>query len=164
LLALANIRRFTVKPIFLSAALMMSAAAAAQACPDYRLGGDVDYSYTGDILLREREYSVQIGTDYSLVGCGHQYPGYVSAAPTTSFRLARMDHYPLEIRVEAPCDSVLLVNAANGDWYYNDDGPYGHNPQINLRGSATLNGRVDIWVGSYDGQSCFGDLILETER
>jgi hypothetical protein len=75
-----------------------------------------------------------------------------------------MDHYPLEIRVEAPCDSVLLVNAANGDWYYNDDGPYGHNPQINLRGSATLNGRVDIWVGSYDGQSCFGDLILETER
>ena len=84
--------------------------------------------------------------------------------PTMSFRLARMDHYPLEIRVEAPCDAVLLVNAADGTWHYNDDGPYGHNPQINLQGSARLNGRVDIWVGSYDGQTCFGDLILETER
>lgn len=152
-----------MKPLFLSAALLMAATAAAQACPDYRLAGDVDYGFTGDILTREREYAVQTGVDYSLVSCGYQYPGYVSAAPTMSFRLARMDHYPLEIRVEAPCDTVLLVNAADGTWHYNDDGPYGQNPQINLRGSATLNGRVDIWVGSYNGQTCFGDLILETD-
>ena len=31
-----------------------TAAAAAQPSPDYRLGGDVDYDVTGDILLRER--------------------------------------------------------------------------------------------------------------
>jgi len=153
-----------MKPLFLSAALLLSAAAAAQACPDYRLGGDVDYGFTGDVLTREREYAVQIGGAYSLADCGYTtYSGYVPAEPTLSLRLARMDHYPLEIRVEAPCDSVLLVNAADGTWYYNDDGPYGYNPQLNLRGSATLNGRVDIWVGSYDGQTCFGDLILETE-
>lgn len=152
-----------MKPLFLAATLSLAAAAAAQACPDYRMGGDVDYGYTGDILTHAREYSVQVGTDYALASCGIQYPGYVSAAPTMSFRLARMDHYPLEIRVEAPCDSVLLVNAADGSWHYNDDGPYGHNPEINLRGSALLNGRVDIWVGSYDGQTCYGDLILETD-
>lgn len=152
-----------MNPIFLSAALLMTAATVAQACPDYRLGGDVDYGFTGDVLTRAREYSVQVGTDYSLVDCGIPHTGYVSAAPTMSFRLARMDHYPLEIRVEAPCDSVLLVNAADGSWHYNDDGPYGYNPRINLRGSAALNGRVDIWVGSYDGQTCYGDLILETD-
>lgn len=153
-----------MKRILMTAVLCLTAPSAAMACPDYRAGGDVDYSFTGDILTREREYAVTVGGGYSLADCGIPYAGYVTTPPTMSFRLARMDHYPLEIRVEAPCDAILLVNAADGNWYYNDDTQYGHNPQINLRGSAVLNGRTDIWVGSYGGQTCYGDLILETER
>ena len=151
-----------MKQIALTTAFIL-VAAAAQACPDYRLGGDVDYGFTGDVLTREREYSIQATGGQALTACGFQHSGYVPSAPTMSFRLLRMDHYPLEIRVEADCDTVLLVNAANGEWYYNDDGPYGYNPQINLRGSAVLNGRVDIWVGTYGGDTCFGDLVLETD-
>lgn len=152
-----------MKRILLGSAFTL-AAAAAQACPNPQAGGDVDYGFTGDILTRAREYAVTIGGPYSLPDCGVPYPGYVTTAPTMSFRLARMDFYPLEIRVEAPCDAILLVNDASGNWHYNDDTGYGSDPRINLRGSAPLNGRMDIWVGSYSGETCYGDLILETER
>lgn len=152
-----------MKTLIASLALLMAAGTVAQACPDYQLGGDVDYGFTGDVLLREREYSVQVGGSYALNACGHTYSGYVPAAPTMSFRLLRMDHYPLDIHVEAPCDAVLLVRAANGYWHYDDDSYGGHNPEVSLRGSAPLNGRIDIWVGSYGSTTCYGTLHLQTD-
>ncbi|MGI3184922.1 hypothetical protein [Nioella aestuarii] len=152
-----------MKPLFLSADPMLDAAAAVHASMNYPLGGDEEVLNSKVSLTHERDDGVQVGPEHALIARGIQTSGHGSAAPIMSFRLARMDHHPLEIRGKAHCDTVLLATAAGGTWHNNDDGPYGQNPQFNLRGSAPSNGRVDVWVDSCAGQTCFGGLILESD-
>ena len=65
----------------------------------------------------------------------------------------------LELRVTASCDTILLVNAADGQWHYNDDAN-GINP--GLRFERAPGGQYDIWVGTFGPQTCDARLEIES--
>jgi hypothetical protein len=68
----------------------------------------------------------------------------------------------LEIRTEGDCDTVLLIRAPSGRWYFDDDNGPGRNARLRL-GSAG-EGRYEIWVGSNGGRACQTLLALQTFR
>jgi hypothetical protein len=68
----------------------------------------------------------------------------------------------LEIQGEASCDTVLLVRTPDGMWHFDDDSNGGLNPMLNLGNTAMLNGRVDVWVGTYGLESCAATIEMET--
>jgi hypothetical protein len=84
--------------------------------------------------------------------------------PSLSLTLNGMEAYSrLEIEVDSECDTTLLVRDAFGNWHYDDDGadePL--MPLLNLENTAALNGRVDIWVGTFSATSCQASVELET--
>ena len=65
----------------------------------------------------------------------------------------------LEFRVEGACDTVLLVNAPDGGWHFNDD-TNELDPAILLPGAES--GRYDIWIGTLDTETCNAVLTAET--
>ncbi|MBC6438470.1 MAG: hypothetical protein GDA52_10140 [Rhodobacteraceae bacterium] len=133
----------------------------ASACPDYSAYG-AEYSYTGDQLYQPRSFSVIAGGSNNLRNCPVREDGYVTTPPDFTFSLRDMGNYRLEIEVESDCDAILLVNSADGSWFYDDDSRGNLDPVINLRGSWHLDGYVDVWVGTFDGEYCDATLEIET--
>jgi hypothetical protein len=60
----------------------------------------------------------------------------------------------LEIEVNSSCDTTLLVRDAYGQWHFDDDSGGNLTPELNLRNMAGLNGRIDVWVGTYGNATC----------
>jgi hypothetical protein len=63
----------------------------------------------------------------------------------------------LEIEVNSSCDTTLLVRDAYGQWYFDDDRGGNLTPELNLRNMAALNGRIDVWVGTYGNADLSGE-------
>ena len=76
-------------------------------------------------------------------------PGFIAAAPDFDLYY-NAGSLPLIITTEADADTTLIVNAPDGEWYCDDDGGPGVNPQ--LRFAQPWTGTYNIWVGFY-GQS-----------
>lgn len=85
------------------------------------------------------------------------FHGYVAEAPDLDLYYDA-GSFPLYIYVEdQDVDCVLLVNAPNGEWYFNDDGVgTSTRPGIELRNPES--GMYNIWVGTYG--SGMGDATL----
>ena len=75
-------------------------------------------------------------------------------------RLTGLDGYYIVFSVESDCDSVLLINTAATNWFYDDDDNGASDPLIRLTNPST--GVYDIWVGTYNGRYCDAVLSLET--
>ena len=86
--------------------------------------------------------------------------GYFTSTPDFTFRLWGLDGYSLVISVVSECDSALLINTGQANWYYDDD----DNGNLDARISLTRpsNGWLDVWVGTHDGSVCDAILSLET--
>jgi len=66
----------------------------------------------------------------------------------------------LNIRVEAPCDTVLLVSEGwSGPWHFSDD--TGSSPNPSLRIERAADGLYALWVGTFAPSTCPATLILE---
>jgi hypothetical protein len=65
----------------------------------------------------------------------------------------------LTLSVAGDCDTVLLVNDATAEWFYNDDDT-SLDPAITIEGAA--NGVYDIWVGTYGPETCPAVLTIST--
>ncbi len=138
--------------------------AAAEACPDYSLSGDT-YQATGRELYTPRAFKVVAGGNNSIGRCRirpltDSGDGYVATRPDFTFSLSGMDRYRLVISAESACDTVLLVNTGQANWYYDDDDGGGLDPSISL--SRPSNGWLDVWVGTYEPENCHAVLTLET--
>ena len=145
---------------------VIAMASAAAACPTYNQTG-ATYTYTGQQLYSPQSFGVTAGGQNNIGDCnipGVNRTGYVTSAPDFTFYLSGMDQYYLVADVVAQCDSVLLVNTANATWMFDDDSnPNGSlDPRIEIRGAQNLNGRVDVWVGTYSNQYCDATLNMET--
>ncbi len=140
---------------------LFATTGAALACPDYSQTG-ATYNYTGDQLYSPQSFSVVAGGQNQLRNCNMNYPGYATSAPDFSFYLSGMDPYYLVADVVSSCDSLLLVNTANATWLFDDDSSEGLQPRLEVRGAQNLNGRVDVWVGTYNGSYCDATLNMET--
>ncbi|MFT5869378.1 MAG: hypothetical protein ACI8TF_001490 [Paracoccaceae bacterium] len=150
-----------MRKILASIFVFFSLSAAALACPTYQYTGQT-YSYDGDYLYTPRTQTVVAGGENSLRDCGFAHDGYFTTAPDFSFNLSGMGDYYLVLDVVSNCDAALLVNAATTTWYYDDDTNGNFDPKVTLDFLEDLQGRVDVWVGTYDGQYCDAELTLET--
>lgn len=134
--------------------------AAATACPDWQLMGQ-PLSYSADQLWTPQTHSVIAGGQNNLHQCPQPGVGHVATRP--DFDLSFLQYgmaRDLEFRVNASCDSVLLVNDAQGRWHFNDDNDGGLNARLRI--SNAPEGAYDIWVGTYGPSTCPATLTLET--
>ncbi|BDW84976.1 hypothetical protein [Roseicyclus marinus] len=133
-------------------------------CPNPSMQG-VPVSTTGSALYSPTDYFTTASGSQQLSACGLPVfsTGYFNAQPNFSFFLSGMQEYGrLEIEGEASCDTVLLVRTPDGQWFLDDDSNGNLNPRLDLTNMFMLNGRVDVWVGSYSGTSCPATIELET--
>ena len=135
------------------------AATSAFACPDWSLQG-TPISYGSEQLWAPQAIDVVAGGNVNLANCSIEGYGWVITQPDFDFNFSENDAgRELELRVEGSCDTVLLVNDASGTWHFNDDDRE-LNPGIRIPNAPA--GAYDIWVGTYDQQTCQARLILET--
>lgn len=135
---------------------------AVSACPSFAQPGDF-YAATGDQLYAPTSFSVQAGGPLDIGTCNVGGIGFVTEVPQISVNLSGMESYVrLEIEVEAQCDTTLLVNTPTGQWVFDDDSRGDFQPLLNLPASDAMNGRIDIWVGTFNGSACAATIELET--
>lgn len=149
-----------LKPALASAFLLAALPVAAQTCPNYGSPG-APLNYTAESAYIPQTTGVVAGGNIDLGACG-SVPGMGWIIETPDFTMQYNDlgmGRALEIRVDAACDAVLLVNAADGSWYFNDDSN-GLNP--GLRFERAPSGQYDIWVGTLAQGTCDAALTVET--
>lgn len=139
---------------------------AAVACPDFNLSAVEAYQASGAQLRSPKTFTVVAGGDNYIWNCRNVRPntdqgaGYFTSQPDFSFDLNGMGGLQLVISAISECDSALLINTGSATWYYDDDDNGNLDPRIVLTRPA--NGRIDIWMGTYDGEYCNARLQLET--
>ena len=144
----------------LAALIAGGAATSAAACPDWSLSG-APVAFSADEMWVPQSLPVVAGGNVDLSTCPIEGHGWVITAP--DFDLTVTDNSAareLEFRVEADCDTVLLVNDANGAWHFNDDD--GDSLTSRIRLTTAPAGAYDIWVGTFNPASCQAMLVLET--
>lgn len=130
-------------------------------CPNPDLEGQV-VSTTGQALYSPTDYAVTAGGPVIVDNCDVGGWGMASEAPTLTFYLSGMSDYTrLEIEGFGECDTTLLVRTPDGQWHFDDDGNGNLQPLLNLTGMA-LDGRLDVWVGSFGDQTCETTIEMET--
>jgi hypothetical protein len=154
----------TRRPAVAIAALFLMWGGAAAACPDVTAYG-ARYDLSGKMLYTAQQFPVRAGGDQSIGACGivpqtDKGQGFVISAPDFSMQLTGMAPYQLVISVLSDCDSVLLINTASQNWFYDDDDNGNLDARIILTRPA--DGWLDIWVGTHDGAYCDAVLSLET--
>lgn len=153
-----------MKPVLaLAAALAALAAAPAFACPNWQAApsfGQINLQagFMPDPYVR----NITAGGRYDLAGCfgSSGWGGSVASAPDFDLYWDGASA-ALTIGVSSGYDTVLLVNAPDGQWYYSDD-VSGTNPAITFANPQP--GLYDIWIGSYGGGSGVPGQLVITER
>lgn len=128
-------------------------------CPHPGRSGDL-LSYDAGQLVRAQRFDVIAGGDTDLGNCasvpGH---GHIIQSPDFTLNLTgNAQGHDLQLRVEAGCDPVLLVNDPAGQWHFNDDAD-GLNSRLRL--FRAQPGSYDIWAGTFGSQNCHATLIAE---
>lgn len=101
------------------------------------------------------------GDNYFSGGGGCPGGGWFANAP--DYRLYyRAGGYPLTIYVNAPGDTMLLVNDPSAQWFCNDDANGTLNPMI--RFNNPRSGQYDMWVGTYNRSRVHNSTIYISER
>lgn len=155
-----------IRTISLTVASIVGFSTSAVACPDFNIAPQASYQATGQQLYQSASFDVVAGGENYIWDCSNIRPGtdtgagYFPAAPDFSFQLSGMNPYRLEVSVVSECDAALLINTASANWYYDDDDNGNFDPRIVL--TRPVDGRIDIWVGTYDGEYCNARLELET--
>ncbi|GAB5446523.1 hypothetical protein [Gymnodinialimonas sp.] len=142
-----------MRHFLLALGLALFAPTLAAACPTITAGAT-------QLTLSEAQlanpYTINTGAsgNIDLANCGHI--GFVNAAPQVSINFTET-YGPVQVSTYSSCDTVLLVNAPDGSWWFNDDS-----------GGSTLSwmmvdvnpGRMDVWVGTYNGSTCDAQVTL----
>ncbi|MBF9044777.1 hypothetical protein HKCCE4037_15650 [Rhodobacterales bacterium HKCCE4037] len=146
-----------MRNFILIAGLLFVLPTIATACPVIAEGVRTVELAEGDLIGDEPlGYPVVAGGDIDLSQCG--YPGgFVIERPDYSFQILDIDG-DLLVSVTSPgCDTVLLVNAPDGEWYFDDDTAGDLQPQLLV---DVAPGRLDIWVGTFGAETCEAELTL----
>ncbi len=155
-----------LRTFLISLSAFIALATGAIACPDFNLAPQESYEGSGKQLYATQGFDVVAGGKNYIWDCNNVRPGtdtgagYFPSAPDFSFQLSGMSRYRLELRVVSECDAALLINTASANWYYDDDDNGNLDPKIVL--TRPVDGRIDVWIGTYDGEYCNAQLQLET--
>jgi hypothetical protein len=154
-----------MQKLFFFVAILLAALVpgVALACPTYENVGRQQMQYTGEQLWTPQTTKVTAGGNVDVGNCRglpNSARGYFMSQPDFTVYVEGIGRYALEFRVVSECDSNLLVNTGNGNWFYDDDDNGNLDPKIRLTDPS--GGRYDIWIGTYDGEYCNAQLTLET--
>ena len=119
----------------------------------------------GQELYSPDTFTARAGGVTALTSCsGLPGAGVINAQAHYSFQLSGMENYGrLEVEVSSDCDTTLLIHDAQGNWHFDDDSGGSLQPELNLTDTAALNGRVDIWVGTFGAEiACDAEIEMET--
>ncbi len=145
-----------MRTLLIGLGLALATPAIAAACPVVAVGAQ-EISLDTATLAAGYGVDVIAGGDIDLSTCGYE-AGYVIESPDFSFNLSGIVG-PVNLTVSSPnCDSMLLVNAPDGSWYWDDDSAGDLLPALAV--DVAADGRLDVWVGTYDGEFCDATLIL----
>lgn len=129
-------------------------------CPVVSMSGQ-QLSLTSESVYAPQTMAVVAGGGLDLSQCG-AVPGNGYIVPESDFTVAYdalgMGR-ALELRVDGACDTVLLVNAADGQWYFSDDDA-GMNPRIRIENAGS--GQYDVWVGTFGSETCDATITFES--
>lgn len=145
----------------LATALLTGAPALAQACPDWQLSGTL-FSTDATEAWTPQRHAVTAGGPLNLAQCG-SVPGYgyMTQAPSFTITYDAQDRgLDLDFRVEAQCDTLMLINDSGAAWHFNDDEDGTLNPRLRL--AAAPSGVYDVWVGTFGTGSCPATLVVES--
>jgi hypothetical protein len=154
-----------MRMIGLMTSAFLLAPGIAAACPDIALDG-AGMSYTAAELYTPKTFGVIAGGNYDLDNCKIRTPngdvptGFVAAAPDFELWFESNGQYDLEFRIDSECDSVLLINTAAGNFYFDDDD--NGNLDAKIRLSAPSQGLYDIWIGTLGPSTCNAQLTIES--
>lgn len=133
-------------------------------CPTIDYAGPVSTRTGTQLANTDLLVDVNAGGATHLGNCpGMSGWGFFNANPSITLFLSGMDAMiELEIETRNSCDTVLLVRDALGRYYFDDDGGRdfsAYASRIKIRADngvnmSTLNGRLDVWVGTYAGNTC----------
>src|SRR5690606_806820 len=138
-------------------------AGVAEACPNYSLRAAFGtISLPGGFLPDPYVRNVTAGGGYYLPNCGLNWSGWVAAAPDFQFSYNAVG-YPLTLGINSSADTVLLINAPDGTWYFNDDAQ-GYAAGAAIRFPNPMSGVYDIWIGTYNRGSGIPAQLIITER
>lgn len=139
----------------------LGSAAAAQSCPDWQLESTA-ITTDGDTAWAPQSFAATAGGPLVLAECG-AVPGLGHVTQAASFALSYDDRglgRDLDFRVEAQCDTLLLISDATAQWHYNDDEDGTLNPRLRLAAAGT--GAYHVWLGTWGAESCEATLVVES--
>ncbi len=155
-----------MKRLWLAALMFGGFGTTAVACPDFNVAAVDAYEATGGQLRQPRVFNVVAGGENYIWNCNNIQPGtdqgagYFTTQPDFSFTLSGMAGLRLVVSAVSNCDSALLINTSSANWYYDDDDNGNLDPRIVL--TRPVDGRIDVWMGTYDGAYCNAQLRMET--
>ncbi|RED11164.1 hypothetical protein [Pontivivens insulae] len=142
-----------------AAAALTLCAGAAHACPDFSYSG-YGISASGSQLYSASTYQVIAGGSSDLAACGFSGYGFVAVAPDFELYYSQDGAYDLTFRLNTACDSILLINDPNGNWWWDDDSNGNLDASINV--GRGVDGTYDIWVGTVGAGTCDASITFET--
>ncbi len=137
-------------------------ASSRETCPARNLNGLV-LRYTAKDLDSAKSHTTTGGGSIDIARCEaiHGGSGRVQRAPNFSLHYSGQEsRASLEFRITSDCDSILLINDPNNDWYFDDDS--NDNMDAKLRLANAKDGVYRIWVGKLGGGDCNATLEIET--
>ncbi|MCW5696083.1 MAG: hypothetical protein KIS96_05015 [Bauldia sp.] len=139
------------RAVLLGAVLAFMAAGSAVACPDPSAApSGRSISLTENFPDDPHTVNAAAGGAYSLAECGFGVTGWVAAAPDFVLSYSTSGGLPLTIAVNSSADTVILVLAPDGQFYFDADGA----PDLGLAAGALvffprpMAGQYRIWIGS----------------
>lgn len=155
-----------MKTFILTAIAALGFGTSAIACPNFNMQAAESYSASGAQLRSPKTFNVVAGGENYVWNCPNVRPGtdqgagYFTSQPDFSFDMSGMAGLRLVVSAVSQCDSALLINTSSANWYYDDDDNGNLDPKIVL--TRPVDGRIDIWMGTYDGEYCNATLRMET--
>lgn len=140
-------------------------APAAQACPSYNnptvFGqATIQANFWPDPYIR----NLTAGGTTNLANCvPFLGPGWVVNRPDFRFfysGTSPTEQLTIALEARSDVDTILVVNAPDGSWHYNDD-YRGFNSAITFL--KPLQGQYDVWTGSYNRSSNNPAQLVITE-
>jgi len=156
-------RRIPILGPACAGAVLICAASVASACPNPN-NASANFTYSGGQLAAGQAFSTQATGQRDISGCGlPEAWGYAADTATMSMTLTQMQGRALQVDVSSQCDSTLLLRAADGSWHFDDDSGGNLMPRLRLNSAAETGGRVDVWIGTYSGDTCPATVTFTAE-
>lgn len=155
---------FTFSSICAAISLLAANETNAQDCPDFAVSATRDYQLSaGDLSARTR-IDILAGGGLDLSQClSAPGRGYVQREPDVRIGYDSEDESRrLDIGIEGDCDTVILVNMPDGTYKFLDDNDEQGTLHPTMPLESAPSGNYDIWIGTYEAETCPATLTLQT--